>query len=73
MPVVSTKLGYPEFADPTMHSQLSDVSVYDISAQRWFQQTATWDGPPWRYAGCSVIVSAPDKKKSFYLRLWWLE
>lgn len=37
MPGVPTKLGYPEFGDPTMHSQLYDMSVYDISAQRWFQ------------------------------------
>jgi len=62
----------PDLADPEMHSVLGNVSVYDIGTQTWHQQTATGDVPPWRYVGCSVVVSAPDRSSySVYIFGGW--
>ena len=41
------------FRDPSLHWNLSSISVYDIGSQVWYQQTATGDIPRWRYNGCS--------------------
>ena len=71
-PGTPTGLGDEDLADPTMHWQLNNISVYDISSQKWYQQSATGDVPPWRYVGCSVVVSAPDKSSySIYLFGGW--
>ena len=51
---------------------LENVSVYDLGTQTWYQQTATGDVPPWRYNGCSVVVSAPDQSShSIYVFGGW--
>lgn len=55
-----------------MHSPLANVSVLDIATNQWYQQIATGDIPPWRYAGCSVVVSAPDHSShSIYVFGGW--
>ena len=58
--------------DPSLHWDLGNVSIYDIGTQTWYQQTATGDVPPWRYNGCSVVVSAPDQSShSIYVFGGW--
>ena len=47
------------FTDPSLHWNLSSISVYDIGSQTWYQQTANGDIPRWRYYGCS-------SKQNFY-------
>ena len=37
-----------DLQDPSLHLELSTVSVYDIANQKWFRQNATGDVPPWR-------------------------
>ncbi len=55
-----------------MHLSLGNVSVHDIGAHQWYQQAATGDIPPWRYVGCSVVVSAPDRSShSIYVFGGW--
>ena len=55
-----------------MHASLGNVSIYDIGGKQWFQQTASGDIPPWRYVGCSVVVSAPDHSShSIYVFGGW--
>ena len=59
-------------ADPSFQSPLANVSIYDIGTETWYQQAATGDIPPWRYMGCSVIVSAPDQSShSIYVFGGW--
>ena len=58
--------------DPSLHWDLGNVSVYDLGTQTWYQQAATGDVPPWRYNGCSVVVSAPDQSShSIYVFGGW--
>ena len=59
-------------ADPTYQLPLANVSIYDIGNGTWYQQAATGDIPPWRYMGCSVVVSAPDHSShSIYVFGGW--
>ena len=59
-------------ADPSFQWPLANVSIYDIGNATWYQQVATGDIPPWRYMGCSVIVSAPDQSShSVYVFGGW--
>ena len=59
-------------ADPSYQLPLANVSVYDIGTGTWYQQAATGDIPPWRYMGCSLIVSAPDQSShSIYVFGGW--
>ena len=59
-------------ADPMFQLPLANVSIYDIGAGVWYQQAATGDIPPWRYMGCSVVVSAPDRTSySIYVFGGW--
>ncbi len=59
-------------ADPSFQRPLANVSVYDIANETWYQQAATGDIPPWRYMGCSVLVSAPDQSShSIYVFGGW--
>ncbi len=59
-------------ADPSFQLPLANVSVYDVGRGTWYQQTATGDVPPWRYMGCSVVVSAPDQTShSIYVFGGW--
>ena len=58
--------------DPSLHWDLGRVSVYDLDKKKWYQQEATGDVPPWRYNGCSVVVSAPDQSShSIYVFGGW--
>ena len=58
--------------DPSVQWNLTSVSVYDIGGQAWYQQTTTGDIPRWRYSGCSVVVSAPDRSShSIYVFGGW--
>lgn len=58
--------------DSSLQWNLSNVSVYDIGVQVWYQQTTTGDIPRWRYSGCSVVVSAPDQSShSIYVFGGW--
>ena len=55
-----------------MHTSFVNASVYDIGKQQWYQQAASGDVPPWRYVGCSVAVSAPDRSShSIYMFGGW--
>lgn len=59
-------------ADPSFQWPLANVSIYDIGNGAWYQQTATGEIPPWRYMGCSVLVSAPDQSShSIYVFGGW--
>ena len=59
-------------ADPSFQWPLANISIYDIGNATWYQQMATGDIPPWRYMGCSVIVSAPDQSShSIYVFGGW--
>lgn len=59
-------------ADPSFQWPLANVSIYDIGNGKWYQQAATGDIPPWRYMGCSVLVSAPDQSShSIYVFGGW--
>lgn len=59
-------------ADPSFQWPLANVSIYDIGNGTWYQQTATGEIPPWRYMGCSVLVSAPDQSShSIYVFGGW--
>ena len=59
-------------ADPTFQLPLANVSIYDIGNGTWYQQAATGEIPPWRYMGCSVVVSAPDQSShSIYVFGGW--
>lgn len=59
-------------ADPSFQLPLANVSIYDIGNGTWYQQVATGDIPPWRYMGCSVVVSAPDRSShSIYVFGGW--
>ena len=59
-------------ADPSFQLPLANVSIYDIGNETWYQQAATGDIPPWRYMGCSVLVSAPDHSShSIYVFGGW--
>ncbi|KAL8824189.1 MAG: hypothetical protein Q9191_005232 [Dirinaria sp. TL-2023a] len=61
-----------QLLSPSLHRNLSTISIYDIDSQTWFQQTATGDVPRWRYIGCSVLVSAPDQSShSIYVYAGW--
>ena len=61
-----------DLVDPDLHLMSGNISVYDISTQTWYRQTATGDIPPWRYVGCSVVVSAPDRSShSIYVFGGW--
>lgn len=65
-------LGDSDLSDPSMHQSLGNVSVLDIGTQQWYQQAASGDIPPWRYVGCSVVVSAPDRSShSIYVFGGW--
>ena len=65
-------LGDDNLVDPSLHWDLGNVSIYDIGSQKWYQQAATGDVPPWRYNGCSVVVSAPDQSShSIYVFGGW--
>ena len=69
---VPMQLGDSSLVDPSLHSSLGNISVYDIGSQTWYEQAATGDIPPWRYAGCSVVVSAPDQSShSIYIFGGW--
>ena len=48
------------FVNPSLHWNLSSVSVYDIGGQVWYQQTTTGDIPRWRYYGCSGTSLSPS-------------
>ena len=68
----SMLLGDSDLSDPSMHRSLGNVSVLDIGTQQWYQQAASGDIPPWRYVGCSVVVSAPDgSSHSIYVFGGW--
>ena len=55
-----------------MHSSFTNVAIYDIGTRQWYQQTSSGDIPPWRYVGCSVVVSAPDRSShSIYVFGGW--
>ena len=61
-----------DLADPSFQWPLANVSVFDIGNGTWYQQAATGDIPPWRYMGCSVVVSAPDQSShSIYVFGGW--
>ncbi|KAF6236714.1 hypothetical protein HO173_005005 [Letharia columbiana] len=61
-----------DLSDPSFQWPLANVSIYDIGNGTWFQQVATGDVPPWRYMGCSVLVSAPDQSShSIYVFGGW--
>lgn len=61
-----------DLADPSFQWPLANVSIYDIGNGAWFQQAATGDIPPWRYMGCSVLVSAQDRSShSIYVFGGW--
>ena len=61
-----------DLADPLFQRSLTNVSIYDIGNETWYQQAATGDIPPWRYMGCSVSVSAPDRSShSIYVFGGW--
>ena len=50
---ISQNLTETYWTDPSLHWNISSVSVYDIGGQIWYQQTTTGDVPRWRYNGCS--------------------
>ena len=59
-------------ADPAFQWPLANISIYDIGNDTWYHQAATGDIPPWRYMGCSVVVSAPDHSShSIYVFGGW--
>ena len=61
-----------DLADPSFQWPLANVSIYDIGNGTWYQQAATGDIPPWRYMGCSVLVTAPDQSShSIYVFGGW--
>ena len=37
-----------DLRDPALHLALNSVSIYDIASEKWYQQNATGDIPPWR-------------------------
>ena len=72
VPGQSMSLNDDKLVDISLHWDLGNVSIYDIGTQTWYQQTATGDVPPWRYNGCSVVVSAPDQSShSIYVFGGW--
>ena len=61
-----------QLLNPAIRQNLTNIAVYDIGSQAWYQQTATGDVPNWRYIGCSVLVSAPDNSShSIYVYAGW--
>ena len=55
-----------------MHLPLANISILDIGTNQWYQQIASGDIPPWRYGGCSIVVSAPDHSShSIYVFGGW--
>ena len=57
---------------PFFNQNLSSISVYDIGTKAWYHQQATGETPRFRYSGCSVLVSAPDKSShSIYVFGGW--
>ncbi|RHZ49631.1 hypothetical protein CDV55_101944 [Aspergillus turcosus] len=37
------------------------ATVFDIASNNWYRQKSTGEIPPWRMAGCSIVVPAPDQ------------
>ena len=61
-----------DLADPSFQRPLANVSIYDVGNGKWYQQASTGEIPPWRYMGCSVLVSAPDQSShSIYVFGGW--
>ena len=72
VPGAPMSLADDDLVDPSLHWNLGNVSIYDLGTRTWYQQPAAGDIPPWRYSGCSVVVSAPDQSShSIYVFGGW--
>lgn len=72
LPGEAMNLDDADLVDPSLHWGLANISVYDIDSGTWYHQLSTGDIPPWRYHGCSVMVSAPDQSShSIYVFGGW--
>ena len=60
------------YLDVSSHWSMQNISVYDVESQRWYQQLSSGDIPSWRFNGCAVAVTAPDKSShSIYVFGGW--